>query len=287
MLGNSKMEPHIYVRLLHSVEELTLVQELEGMVWEADHPLPIHQTITAVKNGGIVLGAYDEDKLVGFQYSFAGFDGKKAYLCSHTLGIHTDYRKCGIGEMLKRAQREEAIKKGYDLITWTYDSLETVNANLNIKKLGAICSQYIENCYGEMPDALNAGIPSDRLLAEWWIISDHVAETLGHNGGAQVTITDCSTVIKVNINDQGYPVPVETITSLTTKDVRLLVPVPAFYQNIKGHDLSLALSWRMATRSVFTHYFQQGWQVVGFIKNEVAEHEKTSSVHYYLLEKNK
>src|SRR4051812_15600102 len=108
------MTSTISIRRLETVPELKQVQELEIAVWQ-DAPLPIHQTITAIKNGGLVLGAFIKDKLVGFSYAFPGFSKGKVYLCSHMLGILQVYQGLGIGAALKQAQKEAAIKQGYSL----------------------------------------------------------------------------------------------------------------------------------------------------------------------------
>lgn len=94
----------INIRELKTMNEMEQVQELERKVWGMDPVLPTHQTLTAVKNGGIIIGAFDGEKLVGFSYGFSGFQNGKSYLCSHMLGIDEAYRSQGIGEMLKRSQ---------------------------------------------------------------------------------------------------------------------------------------------------------------------------------------
>ncbi|MFM1654192.1 GNAT family N-acetyltransferase [Brevibacillus sp. B_LB10_24] len=268
------------IRSLHTAEELGMVRDLECLVWESDDPVPVHQTMTVVKHGGMVLGAFDAERLIGFQYSFAGFDGKKPYLCSHTLGIHPDYRKSGIGEQLKRVQREEALRIGYDLITWTYDPLETVNGNLNIRKLGAVCSKYIENCYGEMTDILNAGIPSDRFEVEWRIQSEHVSRRMQGDRNGQEDIVSFPQAVQLAVDDRGFAVPVDIDLRFDQPSGTLAVAVPANFQNVKVADMELALRWRLQTRAVFSHYFKQGWQVVQFVKSD-----GQAPAHYYLLQK--
>ncbi len=268
------------IRLLNTYEELLAVKELEEVIWADDDPVPLHQTMTAVKHGGMIIGAYDEDRLVGFQYSFAGFDGEQTYLCSHNLGIHPDYQKGGIGEKLKRTQRMAAIEKGYELITWTYDPLETVNGNLNIRKLGAICSIYIENCYGEMTDILNAGLPSDRFQVEWWIKRPDVLAKLEGQRKERQLETNAKHLLSYAINAQGIVEPQAIDLTLVEYDGQLVVAVPAAFQAVKAANVDVALRWRLETRALFMHYFQHGWHVSNFIRGVSAE-----PVHYYLLEK--
>jgi predicted GNAT superfamily acetyltransferase len=256
------------IRNLQTVEELETVRQLEVMIWGLEDSVPVNQSVAAVKNGGFILGAFLKGELIGFQYNFPGFDGKKTYLCSHSLGIHPEYRKYGIGEKLKIAQRETAIGMGYDLITWTYDPLETVNGNLNLHKLKAVCTTYMENAYGEMPDNMNAGIPTDRFLVEWWIKEpiEKTEYTIGH-----------PLVIKTSING-NFLTPNEI--DLTRVNDSLFVPVPGNFQEIKKHNFPLALSWREKTRKVFTYYLSQGWTVTDLVK-----HDEKSNQYLYLLEK--
>jgi predicted GNAT superfamily acetyltransferase len=260
----------IDIQNLQTVEELELVRNLEGIIWSMEESVPVNQMATAVKNGGIVLGAFIDEKLIGFQYSFPGFDGNIVYLCSHSLGIHPDYRKLGIGERLKIAQKEIAIQKGYELITWTYDPLETVNGNLNLHKLRAVCSTYLENAYGEMSDSLNAGISSDRFLVEW-----RIKDLVEFN--RNVHIKNHPLTIKTSTKN-GFLVPEQI--DLTQENNTLLVPVPSDFQDIKNENFSLALIWREKSRQVFTHYLSNGWVVTDLLKAQ-----DNPGLYVYLLEK--
>jgi predicted GNAT superfamily acetyltransferase len=264
---------NISIRALESVDELEDVRRLETLIWSEYESTPIHQTQTAVKNGGIVLGAYLNDELIGFQYSFPGFNEEKTYLCSHILGIHPHYRKLGIGEKLKRQQKEEALKRGYDLITWTYDPLETVNGYLNLHKLGARCSTYVENCYGEMQDELNRGMPSDRFTIQWWIKEEEFDRT------GQYEIGD-SLLLKVINDSNGYPFPAETDLSMDSESGFLFVPLPSDMQMLKRYSSELSLSWRLKTRQVFMHYFQKGWVAFDLVRSQ-----SNPDLCYYVLKK--
>ncbi|PFG06281.1 GNAT family N-acetyltransferase [Bacillus sp. es.034] len=256
------------IRKLQSVEELEVVRKLESLIWSFEDSVPVNQSIAVVKNGGFILGAFYQEKLIGFQYSFPGFDGRKVYLVSHSLGIHPDFRKFGIGEILKKAQRSTAIEMGYELITWTYDPLETVNGNLNLHKLGAIVSQYIPNVYGDMDDQLNAGIPTDRFLVKWCI----------HQSDEKIqSLDDMHPVIELKECDNGWSVDKVYLT--LTHD-RLSVSVPGHFQELKKTDFSLALDWRKKTRDVFSHYLHQGWIVTDLVKDY-----KHQGQYLYFLEK--
>ncbi|WP_261179483.1 GNAT family N-acetyltransferase [Anaerobacillus sp. CMMVII] len=258
------------IRPLQSIEELEIVKKLEERIWSIDDAVPVNQTAAAVKNGGLVLGAFIHMELVGFQYSFPGFNGKNIYLVSHSLGIHPDYRKYGIGEKLKWAQKKMALELGYELITWTYDPLETVNGYLNLHKLGAVCSTYIENAYGEMADNLNAGLPTDRFLVEWEIKRPCNKKT-------ELIDIDQPLTISTSLQDQ-FLVPGKI--DLGQNQGTVVIPVPGNFQEMKNCDFPLALKWRNVTRDVFSHYLRLGWVVTDLIKDSKQDHQ-----YLYLLEK--
>lgn len=261
------------IRSLKTVEELDQVRSLESIIWSEYESIPSSQTLTAIKNGGMMLGAFLENELIGFQYSFPGFKGDKIYLCSHTLGIHPQFRKLGIGEKLKRAQKEESLKMGYDLVTWTYDPLETVNGNLNLHKLSARCSTYIENCYGEMQDELNQGMPSDRFTVEWWVKEDSLERPSQYELEGRL-------LVKVDRDSKENLIPNETDLEGDSAEGFLFVPVPSDFQSLKKNNPELAISWRISTREVFTHYFKNGWTAIDLFRNET-----NPDLCYYVLKK--
>lgn len=276
-LNQSEVNSGIKIRSLHSIEEMEQVRKLESKIWGFEDSIPTHQTITAAKNGGLVLGAYFEEKMVGFQYSFPGYDGQNVYLCSHMLGIDQEYRNKGIGKLLKIAQREEAIKLGYKLITWTYDPLETANGYLNISKLGGVCNTYIENCYGEMEDLLNSGIPSDRFLVEWYIAKGE--EEKENLRPFELDEAVKNSLINWEENNEGIPVPIQNDTAMFS-DIAF-VAVPKDFRTIRETNIKVASQWRMLTRESFKKLFQSGWKVTGFYKNSETE----MPVHFYVLNK--
>jgi predicted GNAT superfamily acetyltransferase len=266
------------IRSLHLIEELEEVRKLETKIWGENESIPTHQTITAVKNGGLVLGAYFRKQLVGFQYSFPGFNGKSPYLCSHILGTDESFRNQGIGEKLKHAQREEALKLGYSLITWTYDPLESINGYLNISKLGGVCSNYIENCYGEMDDLLNNGMPSDRFLVEWHIQQ----EDTGKIGEVGMSFLLENSMIQWDTNKEGHPIPSSVLPIPEQAYEIACVAIPKDFRTIRETKMETAIEWRMKTREIFTQLFKQGWKVTDFKKNSMKE----LPVQFYVLSKN-
>lgn len=249
------------IREIKTLPELEKVQKLEEEVWEAS-PIPIHQTLTAVKNGGIVVGAFDGEELVGFSYGFAGFKNGKPHLTSHMLGIKKGMRAKGIGEALKQEQRKIAINLGYDMMLWTYDPLETRNGYLNLTKLHAICDTYVENCYGEMQDGLNKGLPSDRFEVNWYLTSKYVEQE------QQFDSTNAVTIVNYQLNGNGLPILGDfEPNQLLNEDVYLL-PVSPNFQELKSLNPKLALDWRFKTRLIIQTLFKQGFAAIRIDKGE-------------------
>lgn len=242
------------IKELTTIEEMEQVQQLEEHVWGIN-PIPTHQTLTAVKNGGIVVGAYDGEKLVGFSYGFPALKNGKSYLCSHMLGIDEAYRSQKIGEKLKHAQRQIALEKGYERMHWTFDPLETRNGYLNLSKLNSICDTYLENCYGEMQDGFNKGLPSDRFEVHWHLASDYVEQQ------QQPNIVDLHPIGQIHFDQNELPtLQLGTLENLTNESYSL--PVPKDFQQLKQTSAEHAMHWRMTTRKAFVTLFSQGYAAV-------------------------
>jgi predicted GNAT superfamily acetyltransferase len=170
----------VTVRHCHSIEEFETMVDLEFEVWgfgERD-VVPSQMYVVAAKTGGQVIGAFVEGRMVGFALAYPGIRNGKPYLHSHMAAVLTGFRDLGIGRNLKLAQREDAIARGIDLIEWTFDPLQTRNAYFNICRLGAVCRRYLLDVYGSTSSPLHAGLPTDRLVAEWHVRSSRVEDIL-------------------------------------------------------------------------------------------------------------
>lgn len=266
------MGKQIDIRKITTIEELTAVQILDQTIWKTE-TIPVHQTLTAVQNGGLMIGAYDNGQLIGFSYSFPGLAKGKVYLCSHMLGIHPDYRGQGIGVMLKEAQKNEAINMGYTLMTWTYDPLESVNAFLNLSKLKGVVNTYIENCYGEMNDGLNDGLPTDRLKVQW-----HIQKQPKIHIRTEANQETFKSIADWKINHEGFPVIDRSDLTIVEKEHTIILPIPKAFQYLKQADFQLALDWRFQTRDFFQKAFQANFIAVHVLKTE-------EPVYYYVLTK--
>jgi predicted GNAT superfamily acetyltransferase len=170
----------IVIRRCQGIDELRACVALQKEVWNfTDAELvPLRMFVVAEKVGGQVMGAFEGKDMVGFALSVPGTRSGHGYLHSHMLAVKKDHRNSGLGRRLKLLQREEALARGIELIEWTFDPLEIKNAYLNIEKLGAIARRYNINQYGITSSPLQGGLPSDRLIAEWWLKSKRVKTLL-------------------------------------------------------------------------------------------------------------
>ena len=181
MAGRQAPEGMIQVRPLTSHAEFAEAVNLQRIIWKFEELelLPVRLFVTATKVGGQSLGAFDGSRMVGFSLAIPGIrPGGKIYLHSHMLGVLEAYRDAGVGRMLKRAQRENALARGMDTIEWTFDPLEIKNAYFNIERLGAIVRRFVLNQYGATTSPLHGGLPTDRCVAEWWLRSPRVEAAL-------------------------------------------------------------------------------------------------------------
>jgi predicted GNAT superfamily acetyltransferase len=177
---SSAVKQDIQIRALEDAQEMGVCVDLQQRIW-GYAPLdtvPDQIFIVAKKTGGQVLTAYDGDVPVGFALAFAATREGLTYLHSHMVGVVEEYQNRGVGRLLKLAQREDALERGINLIEWTFDPLQLKNAHFNIERLGAIVRHYIPNLYGRTSSPLHAGLPTDRLVAEWWVGSQRVEDVL-------------------------------------------------------------------------------------------------------------
>lgn len=170
----------ILIRKCQSLADMHGCVELQKAVWGfSDAELvPLRLFVVAEKVGGQVIGAFVRDLMVGFALAVPGFRAGRPYLHSHMLAVSESHRNAGLGRRIKLFQREDALEKGFELIEWTFDPLEIKNAYLNIERLGAVARRYIPNQYGITSSPLQGGLPTDRLVAEWWLRSDRVTSLL-------------------------------------------------------------------------------------------------------------
>ena len=253
----------ILIRSCSSHDELEACVQMQIEIWGYDESdiIPRKAFLVGQKIGGQVIGAFDTDlpgaapngspeSMVGFAMSLPGVktgknstDGNpQPYLHSHMLAVRDHYRNRGVGAQLKLEQRREALSRGIRRMEWTFDPLEIKNAHLNIRKLGAIVRSYYVNFYGVSSSRLQGGLPTDRLVAEWYLDSDRVCRTL--EGGSAVTYE-----IEERIEE------------------RILVPAAIYEWKASPGGREQALAVQLQNREKFQEAFSKGLAVVSFTRD--------------------
>jgi predicted GNAT superfamily acetyltransferase len=271
------MDTETVIRPLTSTEEMERIEGLQRIIWPGSEVdiVPAHIIKTIALNGGIVIGALDGEKLIGFVFGFLGVtevgDGQLALEslkhCSHQLGVHPDYRNLGLGYRLKLAQRKAVIEQGLKLATWTYDPLLSLNGHLNVRRLGIVCNRYIRDAYGSMRDGLNIGLASDRFDVDWYVNSTRVIDRVekGKNPPKFSDYTERGVVVlnPAMMGEGGLLSPSDKITN--PKSSLALVEIPSDFLKIKEVDSELAGAWRVLTREIFEDAFDEGYLVSDFL----------------------
>ncbi len=245
-------------RPLTSMADYEAAYQLQVTTWGAEQSVPTNQMVVANKIGGLVLGAFDEHgALVGFSFGLPALERGTPYLWSDILVTRADLRGRGVGARLKWAQRHAALSKGYRIIRWTYDPLQSANARLNIGRLGAGVGTYLENMYGLMQDSLNQGLPTDRVVAEWDLTSPRVV-ALAHGEEPPPEGLTGTSILAL---EGARPVAVRTELA----DPRLTCPIPVGIDHLRQRDPALALQWRLLVRQALTHCFRLGYRIAGVV----------------------
>ena len=286
----------ITIRPLSSHEDYQKTRQIHMAAWGVDAaetipPLSMH---AFQHNGGILLGAYDGQQLVGYSLGTLGaietpnridqVAAARLKLFSVIMGVLPEYQGHGIGYELKLAQREAALQMGLRLITWTYDPLESRNGRLNIGKLGAVCHQYYRDYHGPM-SGRNAGLATDRFEVEWWVTSNRVEGRVAQQrrplsldamlGAGAVLVNEA------HFDASGLPLP--PLEFAYSENNLLLVEIPSNIQAIKAADMALAKQWRQHTQQLFEFYFAANFAVTDFV---FQPDENGRSRSFYLLTQN-
>jgi predicted GNAT superfamily acetyltransferase len=277
----------ISIRILETPQEMEDAEQIQAIVWPGSDMdvVPGHMMLTAAHNGGLVLGAYEGEKMVGMLFGFIGLydtpDGPRPKHCSHQMGVHPDARDAGIGFALKRAQWQFVRQQGLDRITWTYDPLLSRNGHLNIARLGAVCNTYLREVYGEMRDGLNAGLASDRFQVDLWVHSARVEQRLADQPRIVPNLRDLEAAGVRGLYQVRYLGDlIRPPASLGAIDQSsFLAEIPADFLKLKTADFGLARDWRFFSREVFETCFAAGYLVTDFIYDTSTDQPRS----YYVL----
>ncbi len=252
-------------RDLTTLEEFAAVVELERRIWGTGYEdvVPVPILAISVMRGGILVGGFEDDRMIGFVWGLAALRHGKPTHWSHMLGVVDEYRSAGVGAELKRLQRQRAMAMGLDLIEWTYDPMQALNAHLNFTKLGIVVEEYEVNVYGVSHSPLHGGNPTDRFVAEWPVRDPRVEQRLA--GAAPLaSVLTVETALRTKTSGEWL----EPLSPDLTLDARRVsVDIPTGFTSMLADAPDLAMAWRMTTREVFTTYFARGYKAVEFFLN--------------------
>jgi predicted GNAT superfamily acetyltransferase len=173
---NAEIGREIEVRSLHEHHQFQQAIEIQRRTWGYSDfdVIPPNVFSAAARFGGQALGAFDCDTMVALALSFGSLEGGAFHFHSHMVGVLPEYQNRGLGKTIKLAQREDALRRGVNLISWTYDPMQTRNAYFNLSVLGGIGTSYLPNFYGTTSSPLHRGVPTDRMVIEWKLDSPRV-----------------------------------------------------------------------------------------------------------------
>jgi predicted GNAT superfamily acetyltransferase len=257
------------IRDLHGLDDYRAVVELEQAIWgytDWNDVITVPVFIITLKRGGILVGAFDdEQRMIGFAFSIVGVKGGKPTQWSHMMGVLPEHRKTGLGRLLKLAQRDRAIAGGFDLMEWTFDPMQALNAHLNFKKLGVVAEEYVENLYGESTSALHRGTPTDRFIVQWRLREPHVERRIARDGeaiGVRASEAAAAPVVNRTADEGGWRVPRESDLAIEAR--RVWIEIPPQFTEMQQQVPDLARQWRFETRRMFQAYMGAGHRVVDF-----------------------
>ena len=264
------------IRDIEEISEMRSVEELQKEVWGIDdrEVFPALALKPMREVGGVLIGAFDRDRMIGFVFGFPGLENDRVILHSDMLAVRSEYRSRGVGYKLKLAQREKALAKGMDTITWTFDPLQALNAHLNISKLGVVGKSYRVNYYGETTSFLHR-TGTDRLWVTWLLQSERVKERIAGGSVMETSaLAEIPAVVRVGGNDE----PVEGDEGLF-REPSLVIEIPDKINLVLKLSVELAVRWREATRKAFTKSMAAGLFVDEFYRVQRGE----KKVGVYLL----
>lgn len=260
----------IRLRAIGDITAATRLVELQREIWgygrpDTDFPHPARALFAISQSGGHVAAAFLDNLAVGLSLAWIGMEpvSQKPYLHSQLVGVLEEYRHHGIGYYLKLYQRDFALENGMDLVKWTFDPMRSANANLNLRKLGAIIKTYQADYYGKVQSDFSHGLATDRVWAEWHVASERVQRRLANppppldQEPALVQLTNLAE------DDEGMQRLVDY--QLRQSEPRLLVEVPDDFEAICQRSMSLAQDWQSKIREIFQHYLSRGYTAADFL----------------------
>lgn len=253
------MTENVSIRELSSVDDVRAAARLLDGIWRGRPVLSAELLRATAMHGGLVLGAFRGEALVGAQMAFVGLVEKVPILHSHVTGVAPEAQGSGVGFALKLGQRDWCLSRGIDTVTWTFDPLIARNARFNLHKLGAVADAFLRDFYGPMDDAFNLGERTDRLDVRWELRSPRVEASAAGRSPAGVDAADATVVLD---DHEGRPV-----RQTGGDGPRRLIRVPSDYQTLREEDSSAARTWRDAVADALQETMGEGFRAVDFLRD--------------------
>ncbi len=258
------------LRPLRTPAELEACVALQRRTWGESFAevVPPALLLAVQRLGGVAGGAFAHSgagELLGFVFGVPGLEQGEPVHWSDMLAVSPEVRDRGLGERLKRWQRETVLARGFRVMRWSFDPLESRNAWLNLVRLGALCREYVRDMYADMDSPLHAGIGTDRLVVRWELESPRVRRRLAGDD-APLLPGDVADVPVANPVVREAPDPACAPSDLDLDAPRLLLAIPADIQALKARAPELARAWRAETRAAFLEYFERGYTATGLVR---------------------
>lgn len=250
------------IRALHGIEELHACEAVAKLVWQVDDReiVPASHLRALQHGGGLVAGAFDEGRLVGFVIGFlARHDpSEETGLHSHLLAVLPEYRRLGVGRALKWFQRRWSLEQGLRWTTWTFDPLQASNGRMNLEQLGAEGVAYHPDFYGTLGGVMFGSLATDRIVARWELEAPRVLRLAA--GAAPEPPEGPEPPAALSSDAEGVPGDVDD--SLAGPAVRIAVP-EAFTPLLYEHP-ERAHAWRLRVREAMMAYQARGYRATRF-----------------------
>jgi predicted GNAT superfamily acetyltransferase len=274
-----RLDDAVTIRRAEGPADYHACQDAQRRAWgiaEDGYLIPIATMAGANLHGGLVLGAFlDDGRAVGLSFGFLGRVEGRLCLYSQLTGVVPEWQARGLGYEMKQVQREFARASDLPLIAWAFDPLQAGNARFNLGRLGARVRRYVDDMYGPRTDTLNAGVPTDRVIAEWEV----TVETGPGPPVGPASLDALPHMIHARDDASGARVPVAVDEQAAADQV--LVEIPARIADLRREQPDAAEAWRLAVRGAFRTAFSVGFQVVGFLREQAEGTPRCA----YLLER--
>jgi predicted GNAT superfamily acetyltransferase len=263
--GETTTADEVRIRPARSRPDFDACVLLQRAVWglsDLEITSAIQLIATTHAGGSLFLAETAEGQPVGFAYAFGALRGGLPHLHSDMLAVLPEHQNRGVGLRLKWAQREEALARGIEVITWTFDPMQAHNAHLNLRRLGGVATEFVENFYGVTTSSLHHGLPTDRMLVRWELRSQRVMERLAH--GEPPRTAPSPSLPRVNDVKWQAGWPVSSEPRLDLDAVELLLEIPPEWDVLHQAAPRVAEGWHEKVRRALQAYMGRGYVAADF-----------------------